>query len=265
MAPVEEGIVLLSGCTSSLQIGIVSALFIIIYVTLHSLCAGCYSDIHLHRDEEKNLPFTQNKAPEVTEEFGRNLNRLEHESMGTSTPQCFKALPLPSLPSDPTAHVEPLRHTPSFHRQECGNIFSCSEECIPTTQNLTDHMYSLLDTELNEENPYDYISEPQTLRLSDTAEGDSERPSPIIPKQVELDVNHSDTALNNPVNNGEMEQPLVLSDLCLTCTEPTAVYATVNWETKNQKNTEAVKNTYYAVDEMIDNAETVPPIPDKHF
>ncbi|XP_056620973.1 uncharacterized protein LOC130434698 isoform X2 [Triplophysa dalaica] len=252
------------------EIGIVSALFIIIFVTLHSLCAGCYSDMHFHRHKENNLPFTQNvrdspeKAPEVTEQFGRNLNRLEHVSMGTSSPQCFKALSLPSLPSDPTAHIEPLRHTPSFHRQECGNIFSCSEECIPTTQDLTDHTYSVLDTELNEENPYDYISEPPTLRLSDTAEVDSERPYPIIPKLVELDVNHSDTALNNPVNNGEMEQPLVLSDRCLTCTEPTAVYATVNWETKNLKNTEAVIKTY-AVDEMIDNAEAVPPIPDKHF
>ncbi|KAI7799561.1 uncharacterized protein LOC130566140 isoform X2 [Triplophysa rosa] len=264
MAPVEEGIVWLSGCTFSLQISIVSALFIIIYVTLHSLCAGCYSAMHLYRHEKKNLPFPQNKAPEVTEQFGRNLNRLEHVSMGTSSPQCVKALPLPSLPSDPTAHIEPLRHTPSFHCQECGNIFSCSDECIPTTQDLTDHTYSLLDTELNEENPYDYISEPPTLRLSDRAEGDSERPSPIIPKLVELNVNHSDTALNNPVNNREMEQPLVLSDRCLTCTEPSALYATVNWDTKNLKNTEAVINTYYAVDEMIDD-EAAPPIPYKHF
>lgn len=175
--------------------------------------------------------------------------------MGTSSPQCVKALPLPSLPSNPTAHLEPLRHTPSFHGQDCGNTSSCGDERMPSTQDLSDHTYSLLDTESNEENPYDYISEPAILLLSDKAEGDSERPSPIIPKLLELDVNHSD---DNPVNNREMEQPLALSDRCLTCAEPTAVYATVNWKTKNQ-------NKYYEVDEMSDMAEAVPPIPDKHF
>lgn len=187
-------------------------------------------------------------------------SRIPAVSMGTSCPQCVKALPLPSLPSDPTAHLEPLRHTPSFHRHDSGNTSSYSDERMPTTQDLTDRAYSLLDTELNEENPYDYICESPILLLSDGAEGDSERPSPVIPKLVKLDVNHSDTTLNNTVNNREIEQPLALSDRCLTCTEPTAVYATVNWKTKNLKNIHT-----YVVDEMGDMAEVVPPIPDKHF
>jgi len=43
MAPVEEGLIpWLSGCSSSLQISIVSAFFIIIYVTLYSLCTSCF-------------------------------------------------------------------------------------------------------------------------------------------------------------------------------------------------------------------------------
>ncbi|XP_056125460.1 uncharacterized protein LOC130103266 [Rhinichthys klamathensis goyatoka] len=73
MAPVEEGLVpWLSGCSSSLQISIVSAFFIIIYVTLYSLCTSCFSmfdsasSSHLHRQEKRNIPLAspQNKLPE---------------------------------------------------------------------------------------------------------------------------------------------------------------------------------------------------------
>ncbi|XP_051501439.1 uncharacterized protein LOC127410291 [Myxocyprinus asiaticus] len=289
MAPVEEGVITwLSGCSSSLHITIVSALFIITYITLYSLCARCFSasesPMHFHRREKRNSPtaFPQNEVP--TEQFNRNVNKFEHghshfnqelipipsqipgDSMGTSTPLCVKIPPLPSLPSDPMAHLEPLRR--SFHQQDSGNVTSQSYDnslcSIPAAKYLTDHIHSLMEFELNEENPYECIREP----LSDKADGESESPSPAMAKLLEPAVNHSVTALNNLVNNQAVGQPLISqthSDQYLTSTEPTVVYAAVNWKTKSQKNTEALFHTDAVVD-MADIAEeAVPPIPDKHF
>ncbi|XP_065112125.2 membrane progestin receptor beta isoform X2 [Paramisgurnus dabryanus] len=282
MAPVEEGVIgWVSGCSSSLQISIVSACFIIMYVTLYSLCASCYSDMRLSGQEKNKIPFPQNKTPGVTELSCRNLNRLEHGhshghfskelisppsqiptvSMGTSDPQCVKTLQLPFLPSEPLVYSEPLGLTPSFHHQECRNDTSISDEYMTTTEDLTDHTYSLLDTGLNEENPYECINETPSL-LSVRPEGKS---SLIMTKPAQLDVKDSGTVLSNPVNNHEMKQPLALTVQSLTNSEPTDVYATVNWQTKTPKNPEAVFDTY-VVDDMIDGTEeAVPPIPDKHF
>ncbi|XP_026088828.1 uncharacterized protein LOC113062944 [Carassius auratus] len=211
MASVEEGLVTwLSGCSSSLQISIVSALFIIIYVTVYNLCTSCFSmsdsvsPRHLHRREKTNIPSAsrQDKLPE---------------------PQ--------------------------------------SVEYMPDAKDLTDHIYSLVENELNEENPYECISEPPLQPPPDKADGENESPSQAMTKP---DDNHSVSALNKPVNKQAVEQPDALPQH-LTDSEPTAVYAEVNWKTKSQKSSTPLHETDTVVDMSDIAKETVPPIPDKHF
>ncbi|XP_059369480.1 uncharacterized protein LOC132107264 [Carassius carassius] len=211
MDPVEEGLVSwLSGCSSSLLISIVSALFIIIYVTVYSLCTSCFSisesvsPRHLHRREKTNIPSApqQNKLPE-----------------------------------------------------------SQSVEYMPDARDLTDHIYSPVEAQLNEENPYECISEPPLQPPSDKAEGENESPSPAMTKP---DHNHSVSAPNEPVNKQAAEQPDALPQN-LTNSELTAVYAAVNWKTKSQKNIAPLFDTDTVVDMSDIAREAVPPIPDKHF
>ncbi|XP_077076909.1 uncharacterized protein LOC143729503 [Siphateles boraxobius] len=198
MAPVEEGLIpWLSGCSSSLQISIVSAFFIIIYVTLYSLCTSCFSmfdgasSSHLHRQEKRNIPLASppNKLP---------------ESQGA--------------------------------------------EYMPAAKDLSDHIYSLLEAELNEENPYECIREPP----SDTAEEENE-----IPSTGEIH-NHSVSALNKQAVEQRLSSPQT-HDLHFTSS---VVYAAVNWKNKSTK-------PLFYTDTLVDMSdiarEAVPPIPDKHF
>ncbi len=134
---------------------------------------------------------------------------------------------------------------------------SQSVEYMPDAKDLTDHIYSLVEAQLNEENPYECISEPP----SDKAEGVNESPSPAMTKP---DDNHSVSALNNPVNKQAVEQPDALPQH-LTDSEQTAVYAAVNWKTKSQKNIAPLLDTDTVVDMSDIAKEAVPTIPDKHF
>ncbi|XP_043075786.1 uncharacterized protein LOC122325023 [Puntigrus tetrazona] len=211
MAHVEEGLVSwLSGCSSSLQISIVSALFIIIYVTVYSLCTSCFgisdsvSPRHFHRQEKTNISSAsqRHKLPE-----------------------------------------------------------SQSVEYVQDAKDLSDHIYSLVEAQLNEENPYECISEPPLQPPSDTAEGVNESPSPAMTKP---DDNRSISALNKPVNKQPAEQPDALPQHP-TESEPTAVYAAVNWKTKSQKNIAPLFDTDTVVDMSNIAKEAVPPIPDKHY
>ncbi len=134
---------------------------------------------------------------------------------------------------------------------------SQSVEYMPDAKDLTDHIYSLVEAQLNEENPYECISEPP----SDKAEGVNESPSPAMTKP---DDNHSVSALNKPVNKQAVEQPDALPQH-LTDSEQTAVYAAVNWKTKSQKNIAPLLDTDTVVDMSDIAKEAVPTIPDKHF
>ncbi|RXN06329.1 hypothetical protein ROHU_027314 [Labeo rohita] len=136
-----------------------------------------------------------------------------------------------------------------------------SVEYTADAKDLTDHIYSLVEAELNEENPYECISEPPLQPPSDKAEGENESPSPAMTKP---DGNHSVSALNKPVNKQAVEQPNALPQHS-TDSEPTAVYAAVNWKTKSQKNVMPLSDTDTVVDMSGIAKEAVPPIPDKHF
>lgn len=138
---------------------------------------------------------------------------------------------------------------------------SQSVEYMPDAKDLTDHIYSLVEAQLNEENPYECISEPPLQPPSDKAEGVNESPSPAMTKP---DDNHSVSALNKPVNKQAVEQPDALPQH-LTDSEQTAVYAAVNWKTKSQKNIAPLFDTDTVVDMSDIAKEAVPPIPDKHF
>lgn len=136
-----------------------------------------------------------------------------------------------------------------------------SVEYMPDAKDLTDHIYSFVEAELNEENPYECISEPPLQPPSDKPDGENESPSQAMTKP---DDNHSVSAPNKPVNKQTAEQPDALPQL-LTNSEPTAVYAAVNWKTKSQKNITPLSDTDTVVDMSDIAKETVPPIPDKHF
>lgn len=124
-------------------------------------------------------------------------------------------------------------------------------EYMPAAKDLSDHIYSLLEAELNEENPYECIREP----LSDKAGGENESPSTAMTKP---DDNHSVSALNKQAVEQRLSSPHT-HDLHLTSS---VVYAAVNWGKKS------TKSQFYTdtVVDMSDIArEAVPPIPDKHF
>lgn len=134
---------------------------------------------------------------------------------------------------------------------------------MPAAKDLSDHIYSLLEAELNEENPYECIRELPLRPPSDKAEGENESPSTALTKP---DDNHSVSAINKPVNKQAVEQPLTpphtRKDLRLT---ETVVYAAVSWKKKSHKNT----NDQLDIDTVVEISdiakEAVPPIPDKHF
>ncbi|XP_073789629.1 uncharacterized protein [Danio rerio] len=203
MAPAEEGLITwLSSFSSSLQISVVSALFIIIYVTLHSLCASCY-----------NL---SDSAP------SRHLERRESTNIPSAVPQ---------------------------------NIaLSQSAECMPSATDRPDHTFPILEAELNEENPYECISEPPLQ--PDNAEEQNKSPSPAMTKP---DDNHSISAFSRPVN-----KPLTSAD-SQSHSQPSAVYASVNWKTKSQKSITPLCYADTELDMRGTVCEALPPIPDKHF
>lgn len=124
-------------------------------------------------------------------------------------------------------------------------------EYTPAAKDLSDHIYSLLEAELNEENPYECIREPP----SDKAEGENESPSKAMTKP---DDNHSVSALNKQAVEQRLSSPHS-HDLHFTSS---VVYAAVNWKNKSTK---PLFNSDTVVDMSDIAREAVPPIPEKNF
>ncbi|XP_058610998.1 uncharacterized protein LOC131526659 isoform X1 [Onychostoma macrolepis] len=193
----------------------------------------------------------------------RKINRMQ----GGCASVTFEIVTFLFVVSSISDSVSP-RH---LYRRERKNIPSApqqnklpesqSVEYMPDAKDLTDHIYSLVEAQLNEENPYECISEPPLQPPSDKAEGVNESPSPTMTKP---DDNHFVSALNKPVNKQAVEQPHALPQH-LTDSEQTAVYAAVNWKTKSQKNVAPLFQMDTVVDMSDIAKEAVPPIPDKHF
>lgn len=135
---------------------------------------------------------------------------------------------------------------------------SQSDEYTPGAKDLSDHIYSLLEAEVNEENPYECISELSLQPRSDKAEGENESPSTAMTKP---DDTHSVSALNKPVNKQPLTSPHTQNDLHLT---ETVVYAAVCWKNKSHRNTNPT-DTVVEISDIDFNIPDVPPIPDKHF
>lgn len=127
-------------------------------------------------------------------------------------------------------------------------------EYTPAAKDLSDHIYSHLEAELNEENPYECIS---VLSFHPPSE-ENESSSTAMTKP---DDNHSVSALNKPVNKQPLTSTHTRNDLHLT---ETVVYAAVCWKNKSHRNTNPT-DTVVEIRDIDFNIPDVPPIPDKRF
>ncbi|KAL7887990.1 hypothetical protein AOLI_G00029640 [Acnodon oligacanthus] len=204
--------------------------------------------VYSHNRAESHGYFTQGMMPRLPDTPGLSVG---------SKASVFPRIPDPSLlPStfhQPRVQVEPTMQPPSLQQPETVIKDHDTQDRDDQSYNsdmFTDHIYSVPESEVSEEHPYESIgmanvSEPSPLSSSDEATEDqfgSESPYQTMAEPGEPAAGHSSTSLI-VLDNGQAEKPGMLflplpaeqDSQSLTGSESAAVYAAVNWKNKTMK------------------------------
>ncbi|XP_060773432.1 uncharacterized protein LOC132883614 isoform X1 [Neoarius graeffei] len=283
---------LMSGHTSSLDITIISILFLIVYIALYTLCTTCFSATP-ECPEEKAIPSSLSLTVNPEDHWSTNRNM---ENVDAKSDSCFSQQMTPRIPDTPTfsvgstGSVSPgLPALPPVPPIFCLTTFqveppmASSSGQQPKTVKTPPpedppNMNSGFSGAVSDEHPYACIdnvsvSGPSSPSLYDEThenQWESESPYHMVTEWTET-ANTCDLATFLPVTDSNKAQelrfifpplPAVQDGQSVINTDRTAIYAVVNRNTKSQK---SIEEAPVEQDTKVLDENEAPPVPEKIF
>ncbi|XP_017310871.1 uncharacterized protein LOC108257523 [Ictalurus punctatus] len=282
----------MSGHTSSLDITIISIFFLVVYITLYTLCTTCYSGTP-ECPEEKELPSSLSLSVNLEDQWSthRTMNNVDAKSDSYFSQQMTPRIPdtptfsvkstgsfsarLPSLPPIPpvfyltTLQVEPPMVSSSG--QQPRTVKTVWDGATPPPEDQPNMNSGSTET-VSEGYPYAFIdnvrvSGPSSPSAFDDAYEDQwERESPYysVKEWTEHATTYDLTSVTDSQKPEELKfnfppLPGVPDDQVLINTDRTAIYAVVNRKNKSIKEAPVVQ------DMMVLDEDEAPPIPEKNI